>query len=81
VAEAGADGDRLLIHERDQSALVLVDRGTGNAHVERGRLHRVSGSVPAVRFRQGSTDVTLAVRSEETRDRIASEIAAEVAGG
>jgi hypothetical protein len=81
VAEAGADGDRLLIHERDQSALVVVDRGIGSAHVERGRLHRVGGSVPAVRFRQGSTDVTLAVRSEDIRDRIAAEIAAEIAAG
>jgi hypothetical protein len=76
VAES-ADRDRLVIHERDQSALVVVARGTDEGEVRRGRLHRVSGSIPAVRFRQGGSDAYLATRSVEARDLVAGEIAGE----
>jgi hypothetical protein len=77
VAEAAGDRDRLVIHERDQSALVVVARGQSDGEVRRGRLHRVSGSVPAVRFRQGGSDAYLGTRSIEERDLVAGEIAGE----
>lgn len=80
VAQAAGERDRLVIHERDQSALVVVGREAGGSTVEAGRLHRVTGSVPAVRFRQGRTDAYLEARSNEERDRIAAALAAEAAG-
>jgi hypothetical protein len=79
VEEAGGVTDRLVVHERDQSALVIVDRGGGGA-VAAGRLHRVGRSAPAVRFRQGPADVYLTTRSDGDRDRVAAEIAGELAG-
>ncbi|MGZ8475774.1 MAG: hypothetical protein ACXWWQ_06075 [Candidatus Limnocylindria bacterium] len=77
--EAGAP-DRLVINERDQSAIVLVERGPGGATAQTGELYRVARSSPAVRFRQGASDAFLTLRSAEDRDRIAAEIAAEAAG-
>jgi hypothetical protein len=81
VAQAAGQEDRLVIHERDQSALVIVDRGPGAVEVRNGRLHRVAGSVPAVQFRQGRSEAFLATRTVEDRDRLAAEIAAEVGEG
>lgn len=78
VAEA-SEPDRLVVHERDQSALVVVDRDAASVQVEPGRLHRVGGSVPAVRFRQGASAAYLSTRTPEERDRLAAEIAAEIA--
>ena len=77
--EAGAP-DRLVINERDQSAIVLVERGPDGATAQAGELYRVARRSPAVRFRQGASDAFLAFRSAEDRDRIAAEIAAEAAG-
>lgn len=79
VATSGGRDDRLVVHERDQSALAVVDPAAGAAAVEAGRLHRVGGAVPAVRLRAGATDVVLEARSDAERDAIASEIAAELA--
>jgi len=81
VAQAAGEEDRLVIHERDQSALVIVDRDPGAVEVRSGRLHRVAGSVPAVKFRQGRSDAYLATRTVEDRDLLAAEIAAEVREG
>jgi hypothetical protein len=81
VAQAAGQEDRLVIHERDQSALVIVDREAGAVQVRNGRLHRVAGSVPAVQFRQGRSMAYLATRTVEDRDRLAAEIAAEVGEG
>ena len=77
VAEARGQRDRLLVHERDQSALVVVDRAPGGADVGVGRLHRLNGSVPAVRFRQGTSDAYLEARSNDERDRVAAELLGE----
>ena len=77
--EAGSP-DRLVINERDQSAIVLVERGPGGATAQAGELHRVARRSPAVRFRQGASEAFLTLRSAEDRDRIAAEIAAEAAG-
>lgn len=77
--EAGAP-DRLVINERDQSAIVLVERGADGATVHAGDLYRVARRSPAVRFRQGASDAFLTLRSADERDRIAAEIAAEAAG-
>lgn len=76
--EAGA-ADRLVINERDQSALVLVERTAGAAVAHAGNLYRVSRRSPAIRFRQGASHAFLTARSAEDRDRIAAEIAAEAA--
>jgi hypothetical protein len=81
VAQAAGQEDRLVIHERDQSALVIVGREAGTVQVRNGRLHRVAGSVPAVQFRQGRSEAYLATRTVEDRDRLAAEIAAEVGEG
>ena len=78
VAEA-SEPDRLVVHERDQSALVVVEGDAASVQVEPGRLHRVAGSVPAVRFRQGVSAAYLSTRTTEERDRLAAEIAAEIA--
>lgn len=77
VEEAGATGDRLVLHERDQSALVVLARGSGTA-VQAGRLHRLGRSVPAVHVRQDHTDAYLETRSTADRDRVAAEMIAEV---
>lgn len=73
--EAGA-GTPLVIHERDQSALVVVEPA-GGADAQAGNLYRVGRRSPAVRFRQGASNALLTTRSSEDRDRIAAEIAAE----
>jgi hypothetical protein len=77
--EAGA-AERLVVNERDQSALVLVARD-GTASVSAGHVYRVGRSAAGVRFRQGGTSALLTTRSRDDRDRIASEIAAEIAAG
>jgi len=78
VAEAAGDRDRLIVHERDQSALVIVDHDPAAVRVDAGRLYRISGSAPAVHFRQGGTDAYLVVRGAEVRDRLAAEIRGEL---
>ncbi len=80
VAEAEGEADRLVIHERDQSALVTLSREPGAATVETGRLYRVAGSAPALRVRQGRTDAYLTAHSAEERDRAAAELLAEIEG-
>ena len=77
VAEASGEGDRLVLHERDQSALVTIERGAGGVQVAAGRLYRLMRSRPALHLRQGSTNVYLTTRSAEDRDRAAAEIAGE----
>ncbi len=77
VQEAGASGNRPVVHERDQSALVVLGRGSG-ASVQAGRLHRLGRSVPAVHVRHDRTDAHLELRSTAERDRVAAEILAEV---
>lgn len=77
VEEAAGVTDRLVLHERDQSALVILERDPDAVSIEVGRLHRVGRSVPAVHLRQATTDVHLACRSDADRDRVAAEIAAE----
>jgi hypothetical protein len=80
VAESAGEADRLVVHERDQSALVAVARDPAAVRVESGRVHRVSGSAPAVRLRQPGTDTVLTFRDASARDRAASEIRAEAGG-
>jgi hypothetical protein len=81
VAEASGEGDRLVLHERDQSALVTIERGAGGVQVAAGRLYRLLRSRPALHLRQGSTNVYLTTRSVEDRDRAAAEIAGEASAG
>lgn len=78
LAEAAGETDRLVVHERDQSALVTIQRDASGVNVAVGRLYRVTGSAPAVRLRHGVSDAYLTARSVEDRDRIASEIEEEV---
>ena len=78
VREAGAP-DRLVINERDQSALVLIERAGGAAVAQAGHLHRIGRRMPAIRLRQGPTDAILTTRTVEERDRVVSEVAAESA--
>lgn len=80
VAQA-READRLVVHERDQSALVVVEGDAASVQVEPGRLHRIAGSVPTVRFRQGASAAYLSTRTPDERDRLAAEIAAEIDGG
>jgi hypothetical protein len=77
VEEAHGVTDRLVLHERDQSALVVIERGPGAASVRVGHLHRVGRRVPAVHLRQGRSDAYLATRNVADRDLAAAEIAAE----
>ena len=79
AAEAG-ELDRLVVNERDQSALVAVERDRAAVQVAAGRLHRIGRSVPAVRVRQGLTDAFLSVADEPTRDLVAAEIRGESEG-
>ena len=74
IAGARGERDRLVIHERDQSALVVVERASDEVQLDAGRLHRLNGSVPAVRFRQGNSDAYLEARSNGDRDRLAAEL-------
>ena len=76
-AEAAGEQDRLVIHERDQSALVTVPRDPSASRIESGRLYRLAGSAPAIRLRLGPTDAYLTTRSAEDRDRAAAEMLAE----
>lgn len=80
VAESTGESDRLVVHERDQSALVTVARDATAVRVESGRVHRVSGSAPAMRLRQERTDAYLTFRDDVARDRAAGEIRAESDG-
>jgi hypothetical protein len=80
VEESGVGSDRLVLHERDQSALVIVARDPGAVDVLVGRLHRVGRSAPTLHLRQGSNDTYLTAANDEERDRAAAEIAAEAAG-
>ncbi len=75
--ERSGEADRLVLHERDQSALVIIDHERSPDHVEAGRLYRLLGSVPALRFHQGRSRAYLTMRSVADRDRVASEIASE----
>jgi hypothetical protein len=77
LANAGGESDRLVLHERDQSALIAFGREGDGPRVEVGRLYRVARSAPAIRLRHGKSRVTLTVRSADDRDRIAAEILAE----
>lgn len=70
--------DRLVINERDQSALLLVERDAG-ATVVSGRVYRIGRAAPGLRFRQGRSSAVLTTRTAEDRDRVAAEIAAEIA--
>ena len=79
VAEAAGETDRLVLHERDQSAMVTFGRRDGNdARVDVGRLYRIARSSPAIHVRQDATDAYLTTGTPEDRDRAASEILAEV---
>ena len=78
VTEARGESDRLVIHERDQSALVTLSHEPGATTVESGRLYRASGSAPALHVRQGRTDAYLTTASAEDRDRAAAELLAEI---
>ncbi|HEX5038954.1 MAG TPA: hypothetical protein VFW95_02320 [Candidatus Limnocylindria bacterium] len=78
VADAAGESDRLVLHERDQSAMVAFGRDGTDARVDVGRLYRVARSAPAIHLRQGATDAYLTTRSGEDRDRAASEILGEV---
>lgn len=77
MAEAAGETDRLVVHERDQSALVAIEHDPDAVRVDVGRVYRLAGSAPAVHLRQGSTDAYLAFRSAEERDRVAAEIRGE----
>ena len=77
VAEARGEPDRLVLHERDQSALVSVEHSADDVRVDVGRLYRVTASAPAVHLRQGQTDAYLSFTSAQQRDRVAAEIRGE----
>ena len=81
LADAAGETDRLVVHERDQSALVMVERDPGVATVERGRLYRLASSAPAVHLRQRNTNAYLTVAGIEDRDRVAAEIQGEIEAG
>jgi len=78
VTEAAGETDRLVLHERDQSAMVTFGREGTDARVDVGRLYGIARSAPAIHVRQGATDAYLTTRSREERDRTASEILGEV---
>ena len=78
VAEAAGESDRLVLHERDQSAMVTFGRDGTGTRVDVGRLYRVARSSPAIHLRQGATNAYLSTRTSEDRDRAASEILGEV---
>lgn len=77
LAEARGESDRLVLHERDQSALVSIAHASDDVRVDIGRLYRVATSAPAVHLRQGDTDAYLSFASAELRDRVAAEIRGE----
>ena len=80
VAAAAGERDRLVIHERDQSVLVEIERDAGAVSVEVGRVYRVGRSAPAVRVQQGSTDAFLTAADTDRRDAVAGEILGEEGG-
>ena len=80
MAESSGETDRLVLHERDQSALVTIDGSTPGLQVETGRLYRVGRSWPALHVRQGATNAYLAIGSQDDRDRAAAELLAEAEG-
>jgi hypothetical protein len=77
MTEASGESDRLVLHERDQSAMVGIGGSAEPPRVEAGRLYRIGRSAPAVRLRQGGTDAVLVTRSVADRDRVAAEILGE----
>ncbi len=77
LAEAAGETDRLVVHERDQSALVPIERDPSSVAVRMGRLYRVGRSAPAVHLRHGVTDAYLTARTDGDRDRVAAEIQGE----
>lgn len=77
LSEAAGETDRLVVHERDQSALVPIERDPSAVAVRLGRLYRIGRSAPAVHLRQGMTDAYLTVGTDEVRDRMAAEIQGE----
>jgi hypothetical protein len=77
AAEARDETDRLVLHERDQSALVTIGSDGAATRLEAGRLYRLGRSAPSLRLRQGITDAYLVARSTTDRDRAAAEILAE----
>lgn len=79
-AEESGERDRLVVNERDQSALVTIERDRGAVEVEAGRLYRVSRSAPAVHVRQGLTDAYLALADEAQADLVAGEVQGESEG-
>jgi hypothetical protein len=80
LREAGGETDRLIVHERDQSALIAIDRDPTAVQVEVGRLYRLASNAPAVRVRQGASSAYLTARSIEDRDVVGSEIRGEAEG-
>lgn len=80
LAEAAGETDRLIVHERDQSALIAIERDPALVQVEVGRLYRLASSAPAVRLRQGASRAYLTARSVEDRDRVGAEIRGEAEG-
>ena len=77
LAQAAGETDRLVVHERDQSALVAIERDPSSVTVRIGRLYRIGRSAPAVHLRHGLTDAYLSVPTDDVRDRIAAEIQGE----
>ena len=80
MAEARGETDRLVLHERDQSALVSIAHTEADVRVDVGRLYRLASSAPALHLRQGKTDAYLSFASADLRDRVAAEIRGEAAG-
>jgi hypothetical protein len=80
MAEAGGESDRLVLHERDQSALVSIRHTAADVRVDVGRVYRLARSAPAIHLRQDETDAYLSFSSAQLRDRVASEIRGETAG-
>src|SRR5688500_4894204 len=52
LSEAAGETDRLVVHERDQSALVPIERDPSAVAVRLGRLYQIGRSAPAVHLRQ-----------------------------
>ncbi len=77
VETAKGRTDRLVVHERDQSTLLIVEGGTDGVRVRAGRLHRIGRSGPAVHVRQERSDAYLGTRTEADRDRVAAALAEE----
>jgi hypothetical protein len=77
VEAASGRADRLVVHERDQSTLLVIEPGPEGATVRAGRLHRIGRSAPAVHVRQGRSDAYLGARSAADRDRAAAALAGE----